>query len=69
MTEILLTGTLSLNSINQWVLSALILLQFCFFVMRGTSCLFLTIIKLMLSTSRYLDELLNIDNPYFEKNG
>ena len=40
---------------------------FCF-VMRETSfCLFLSIIKLMLSTSRYLDDYLNIDNPYFEK--
>ena len=37
---------------------------FCF-VMRETSCcLFLTIIKLMLS--KYLDDLLNIDHPYFE---
>ena len=35
-------------------------------------CLFLTIIKLTFvkafhSTSRYLDDLLNIDNPYFEQ--
>ena len=41
--------------------------------MRETSCcLCLTIIKLILlklfnSTSRYLDDLLNIDNPYFEQ--
>ena len=41
--------------------------------MRETSCcLFQTIIKLILlkffnSTSRYLDDLLNIDNPYFEQ--
>ena len=28
-------------------------------------CLFLMILKLM-STSKYLDDLLNIDNPFFE---
>ena len=40
---------------------------FCF-VMRETSCcLFLTKFKLMLSTTRYRDDLLNIDNPYFEQ--
>ena len=34
--------------------------------MRETSCcLFLTIIKQLNSTSRYLEDLLNIDNPYF----
>ena len=38
------------------------------FVMRKTSCcLFLTIIKQMLFTSSYLDDLLNIDNPYFKQ--
>ena len=50
-----------------------LLLHICFcFVMRETlCCLCQTIIKLILlklfnSTSRYLDDLLNIDNPYFE---
>ena len=45
------------------------LLQICFcFVVREISCcLFLTIIKLMLFTSRYLDDFLDIDNPYFEQ--
>ena len=44
-----------------------------FFVMRETlCCLCQTIIKLILlkafnSSSRYLDDLLNIDNPYFEQ--
>ena len=40
------------------------------FVIRDTSsCLFLTIIKLMLfnSTSRYVDDLLDFGNPYFEQ--
>ena len=40
------------------------------FVIRDTSSgLFLTIIKLMLfnSTSRYVDDLLDIGNPYFEQ--
>ena len=42
----------------QWVLIVLLLLQICFyFVMRET----------FNSTSRYLDNLLNIDNPYFEQ--
>ena len=50
----------------------LLLLQICFcFVMRGTlCCLCQTIIKLIEafnSTSRYLDDLLNIDIPYFEQ--
>ena len=51
----------------------LLLLQICFyFVMRETPCLLLTIIKKPFvvafnSTSRYLDDLLNIDNPYFAK--
>ena len=46
---------------------------FLFFVMRETSCcLCQTIIKLILlkllnSTSRYLDDFLNNDNPYFEQ--
>ena len=50
----------------------LLFLQICFyFVMRETlCCLFLTIIKADVveafnSTSRYLDDLLNIDDPYF----
>ena len=40
--------------------------------MRGTSCCLcqginkLILLKLFNSTSRYLDDLLNIDNPYFE---
>ena len=59
----------------QWVLIVLFLLQICFcFVMRKTSCCFCqTIIKLILlteafnSTFRYLDDFLNIDNPYFEQ--
>ena len=42
------------------------------YVMRETSCCFsLTIIKLMLSKlltqDIYMDDLLNIDNPYFEQ--
>ena len=38
------------------------------FFMKETSCyLFLTIIKLKLLNSRYLDDLLNIDNPYFKQ--
>ena len=57
------------------VLNVLLLLQICFcFVMRETTCcLFLTIIKLMLLTlltlpqDIYVDDLLNIDNPYFEQ--
>ena len=57
----------------QWLVSVLLLLQICFcFVMRDASCcLFLIIIKLMavkhLDVSRYLDVLLNIDNPYFDR--
>ena len=50
-----------------------LLLHICFcFVMRETlCCLCQTITKLILlklfnSTSRYLDDLLDIDNPYFE---
>ena len=36
--------------------------------MRQTSCcLYQIIIKHLLSTSRYLNDLLNIDNPYFEQ--
>ena len=52
----------------------LLLFQICFcFVMRETlCCLCQTIIKLILlkafnSTFRYLDDLLNIDSPYFEQ--
>ena len=41
----------------------LLLLQICFgFVMRETD-----IIKALNSTTRYLDDLLNIDNSYFEQ--
>ena len=44
-----------------------------FFVMRETSCCFLSdnnqadIIEAFNSTSRYLDDPLNIDNHYFEQ--
>ena len=38
---------------------------FCFVMRETLFCLFLTIIKLMLS--KYLDDLLNIDHPYFEQ--
>ena len=40
-----------------------------FFVMRKTVCCLClkTIIEAFNSTSRYLDDLLNIDNPYFEQ--
>ena len=37
---------------------------FCFVMRETLFCLFLTIIKLMLS--KYLDDLLNINHPYFE---
>ena len=38
------------------------------FVMRETSCcLFLTIVEAFNSISRYVDDLLNIDNPHFEQ--
>ena len=57
-----------------WVLIVPLLLQKSFvFVVRETSCcLFLTriradIIEAFNSTSRYLDDLLNIYNPYFEQ--
>ena len=42
----------------------------CLISMKAISyCIFLTIIKLMLfnSTSRYLDDLLNIETLYFEQ--
>ena len=52
----------------------LLLLHMCFcFVMREASCcLFLKnnqayVGEALYSTSRYLDELLNIDNPFFEQ--
>ena len=53
------------------LVAGLFLLCFCF-VFRDTSCcLFLTIIKLMLKhltlPQNTLDDLLNIDNPYFEQ--
>ena len=60
-------------SVFQWVLIVLLLLQICFcFVMRET-LLSLSdinqadIIEAFNSTSRYLDDLPNIDNPYFEQ--
>ena len=65
--------SIELCIVFQCVLFVLLLLQICFdFVMGGTSyCLFRTIIKLillkLLTTSRYLDDLLNIDNPHFEQ--
>ena len=44
------------------------ILQICFcFVMRETLCCQTDIIEAFNSTSRYLDDLLNIDNPYFEQ--
>ena len=52
----------------------LLLVQNCFcFVIRETSCFSLSdnnhtdIIEPFSPTSRYLDDLLNIDNPYFEQ--
>ena len=61
-------------SVFQWVLIVLLLLQISFcFVMRETlCCLCLTIFKLILLKlltlpPEYLDDLLNIDNPYFEQ--
>ena len=51
----------------------LLLLQICFcFVMRETLCCLsdnnqADIIEAFNTTSRYLDDLLNIDNPYFEQ--
>ena len=52
-----------------WVLIVLLLLQISFcFVMRETSCCLCQteIIEAFNSTFRYLDDLHNIDNPYFE---
>ena len=49
----------------------LLLLLICFhFVMRETSCSLsddnqADVVEAFISTSRYLDDLLNIDNPYF----
>ena len=40
---------------------------FFFFMKETSGYLFLTIIKLKLLNSRYLDDLLNIDNPYFKQ--
>ena len=49
----------------------LFLLCFCFVIRDALCCLFLTIIKLMLKhltlPQNTLDDLLNIDNPYFEQ--
>ena len=57
----------------QWVLVVLLLLQMCFlFCYERDFMLSLSdnnqadIIEAFNSTSRYLDDLLNIDNPYFE---
>ena len=57
----------------QWVLIVLFLLQICFcFVMRDFMLSLsdnnqADIIEAFNSTSRYLDDLLSIDNPYFEQ--
>ena len=54
----------------QWILIVTLLLQISLcFVMRDTQCcLFLTILKLMLSKRLTLpDELLSMDNSYFEQ--
>ena len=59
----------------QWVLIMLLLLQICFcFVLRETlCCLILSInqagvIEALNSTARYLGDLLNMDNYYFNRN-
>ena len=58
----------------QMLLIMLLLLQICFcFVMRETLCCLcqtkikLILLKLLTPASRFLDDLLNIDNPYFEQ--
>ena len=53
----------------QWVLIVHLLLHICFcFVMGRTSDNNKAgVIKAFNSTLRYLDDLLNIDNPYFEQ--
>ena len=56
-----------------WVLIVLLLLQiFLFFVLRDPSCCLsdinqANVIEAFNSTSSYLDDLLNIVNPYFEQ--
>ena len=56
------------HSVFLWVIIVLLLLQICFyFVMRETPCLQEAVVVAFNSTSRYLDDLLNIDNPYFAK--
>ena len=55
--------------IFRWDLIVLLLLQICFFfVMKSFSREIQTdIIEAFNSTSKYLDDLLNIDNIYFEQ--
>ena len=67
-------GSKLYRQVFQWVLIVLLLLQICFcFVMRETLCCLCQtnnqtdITEAFNSTSRYLDDLLNIDNPYFEQ--
>ena len=56
-----------------WVLSMLLLLQICFcFIMRYFKLSLSNnnqadVVEAFNSTSRYQDDLLNIDNPYFEQ--
>ena len=61
-------------SVFQWVLIVLLLLQICFFFCYERDFMLslsdnnqTDIIEAFSSTSRYLDDLLNIDNPYFEQ--
>ena len=60
-------------SVYQWVLIVLLLLQiflFCYeidFMLSLSENYQTDIIEAFNSTSRYLDDLLNIDNPYFEQ--
>ena len=56
----------------QWVLIVLLLLQICFcyeraFMLSLSYNNLADVIEAFNSTSRYLDDLLNIDNPYFEQ--
>ena len=59
---------------DTYILIVLLLLQIYFcFVMKETSCCLFSdnfqadFVEAFNSTSRYLDDLLNIDNPYFEQ--
>ena len=62
-------------SVFQWVLIVLLVLQICLFLFCYERDFMLSlsdnnqadIIEAFNSTSRYVDDLLNIDNPYFEK--